>query len=378
MLQTLATALGDTLIYDESDPGGFTFELHCAYQPTISKIFSQQWDVVVLQDQSEEPAFDPSQVDTQVYPYAHRLDSMIYANNHCTQALFMMTWGHANGDTPNCPVYPPVCTYDGMQAGLRRSYLAMAQNNNGAVAPVGAAWKVVRDSFPTLWLYQPDSTHPLVSGSYLEACVLYNSIFHKKTLGASYTDGLTASNASTLQRIADKVTLDSITQWQQYGHYPDADFTYSSSGNQVTFSHPTTSTAKYLWQYGDGHTDTAANPVHTYASSGTYTVSHTAYTNCFTETVKETISLYRTGIENINANISPIKIAQNGDGNITFIFPQEGTYSRLEVFDISGRLIKKYTVNGQNITDNLVPGFYEYRAYSARDNSVTCDKVVVR
>jgi len=379
ILQTLAAALGDTLIYQESDPGGFTFALHSTYAPTISKIFAQQWDVVVLQDQSEEPAFSPSQVDTQVYPYAHKLDSMIHVNDNCTQTLFLMTWGHANGDTPNCPVYPVVCTYGGMQERLRESYLQMTQDNKAIVGPVGVAWKEMRDSFPGIWLYQADSTHPLVTGSYLEACVLYNSIFHKKTMGTTYIAGLSASDAGTIQRIADKVTLDSIKQWQQYGHYPDANFTYVASGRQVAFSPLPTSNTKYLWKYGDGGTDTTTTPTHTYAASGVYIVSHTATTSCFSETITNTVSTYNTGITAVNTNgMYPIKIAQNGNGNITFLFPEEEAYNTLEIFDVSGRLIKKYTVNSHNISDNLVPGFYVYRAYSLQTNSLFYDKLIVR
>src|ERR1700748_2007916 len=157
MVKELAASLGDTLIYDESDPGGFTFEQHSSYAPTIAKIFSQQWDIVVLQEQSERPAFPPSQVALQVYPYARILDSLIHANDTCTQTMFMMTWGHANGDPANCPVYPVICTYEGMQQRLRESYMEMTEDNNAIVAPVGAAWKTIRDSFPTLELYQTDS-----------------------------------------------------------------------------------------------------------------------------------------------------------------------------------------------------------------------------
>ena len=165
MLQQLSASLGDTLIYDESDPGGYTLAQHSAYAPTIAKIFSQQWDIVVLQEQSELPSFPPAEVDTEVYPYAHKLDSMIHANDSCTQTIFLMTWGHGNGDPLNCGSYPAICTYDGMQIRLRESYMQMTQDNHAIVAPVGVAWKMVMDSIPSIWLYISDSSHPLPTGS---------------------------------------------------------------------------------------------------------------------------------------------------------------------------------------------------------------------
>jgi len=379
MLQTLAATLGDTLVYEESDPGGFTLEEHSTYAPTISLIFSQPWDIVVLQEQSELPAFPPSQVDTQVYPYAHILDSMIHANDSCTQTMFLMTWGHADGDPPNCPIYPPICTYDGMQQSLRQSYMQMTQDNKAIVAPVGAAWEVMRDSFPAIWLYQSDSDHPVVPGSYLEACVLYSSIFHKQTYGCTYSDGLTTSDAEIIQHVADKVTLDSLTQWQQYGHYPYAGFNYTEAGSTVTFSYVPTIASGYVWSFGDGAHDTTAVPLHTYTASGKYQVSHTAATNCFSETITDTILINAVnGIGNpIKEDTYPVNAIQKGNGNITFLLPAVPVYNTLEVSDANGRCIRRYTITGSSITDNFVPGFYIYRAFSLDNGMLYYNKLIV-
>ena len=44
----------------------------------------------------------------------------------------------------------------------------------------------------------------------------------------------------------------------------------------ITFSNLSTNANTYLWDFGDGTTSTAANPVHTYATTGTYTICLTA------------------------------------------------------------------------------------------------------
>ena len=378
MLKSLAANLGDTLIYDESDPGGYTFAMHCTNAITISKIFSQQWDIVVLQEQSQMPSFPPAEVDTEVYPYAHKLDSFIHANDSCTQTMFLMTWGHANGDPANCATYPVICTYSGMQERLRDSYLQMTQDNHAIVAPVGVAWKIMMDSFPSIWLYISDSSHPVIPGSYLESCVLYSSIFHKSSLGSTYTDGLTTPVITTLQQVADRVVFDSLTQWQQYGHYPYAGFTHTAAGNAVTFAGLSPISVTDSWKFGDGAIDTASNPVHNYAGSGNYVVSHTASTNCFSETLTDTIHLGTASTGNLTkGNAFPIVTKQEGNGKVIFIMPVGQVYDMLEVYDGTGKLVKKYSLNATAINVQFIPGIYFYRAYSTDRSIFLNGKLVV-
>ncbi len=376
ILQNVALAKGDTLIYDESDPGGYTLAMHSTYAATIAKIFAQQWDVVVLQEQSQLPSFPPAEVDTEVYPYAHRLDSMIHANDSCTQTMFLMTWGHANGDPSNCAFYLVICTYTGMQMRLRESYLQMALDNHAVVAPVGMAWKKVMDSIPSIWLYMTDSSHPVVPGSYLEASVMYGSIFHKKTLGCTYTDGLSATVAGTLQQVADRVVFDSLSQWQQHGHYPYAGFSFAAAGTTVTFTGHSTTPAGSYWTFGDGGTDTASNPVHHYVSNGTYVVSHTVHTNCFSETFTDTLHIGVTAVADPVTQNS-VAVTQLGNGNISFSIPAGSRLDFMEVYDLNGTMVRKYTLTGANIIDQFVPGFYHYKAFPADRSSVSIGKLVV-
>jgi hypothetical protein len=109
-LTDIALSKGDTLMYDISTPGGYTLNLHTTNATTLSKINSQAWDFVVLQEQSQLPSFSPVQVATDVFPFARHLDSLILVNDSCTETVFYMTWGRKNGDLSNCAVYPPVCT----------------------------------------------------------------------------------------------------------------------------------------------------------------------------------------------------------------------------------------------------------------------------
>lgn len=75
---------------------------------------------------------------------------------------------------------------------------------------------------------------------------------------------------------------------------PTANFDWSANHLSVTFSDQSTDPddgiAQWLWQFGDGNTSTAANPVHTYASSGDYSVlltvtDHSGVENSLSQTV---------------------------------------------------------------------------------------------
>ena len=81
VLYNLALSNGDTIIYDSSAPGGYTLLQHTTNATTLSKINAQNWDYVVLQEQSQKPSFPPSQVQAETYPYATQLNDLILATN---------------------------------------------------------------------------------------------------------------------------------------------------------------------------------------------------------------------------------------------------------------------------------------------------------
>lgn len=56
---------------------------------------------------------------------------------------------------------------------------------------------------------------------------------------------------------------------------PTVEIFATIDGYTVTFNPKVTDVSSYAWNFGDGETSTEANPVHTYALSGTYTVTLT-------------------------------------------------------------------------------------------------------
>jgi len=333
-LRQLALSLGDTVNTAQSTPGGYTFQGHTSLAASQQLIDQGGWDFVVLQEQSQIPSFPIGQVQTDCFPYAAQLVDSIKAHSPCAEAVFYMTWGRQNGDAGNCASWPPVCTFDGMNALLRERYLMMAVDNDAWCAPVGAAWKRTRDQQPAINLYSTDGSHPSPEGTYLAACTFYATLYRSSPVGAGYTAGLDPATAATLQDIAASTVLDSLGTWNIGVNDPDAAFTALANSTDVAFT-PATGAGTHSWDFGDGGTDSAPAPVHTYAGSGTYAVVHVVTDACGrSDTSTSTVNVVIAGVT--DAALSGVAADR------FVVMPGRATYTAGQVGELTLHL-----VNGQ-------------------------------
>lgn len=383
MTASIATSLSDTLTHDSSTPGGYTAQQHTANGTTIGKIQLGGWDYVSLQCQSQEPSFSPGQVATGTYPYIGQLDSIIQANNTCAETLMFMTWGRKNGDASNCAAYPPICTYNGMQDRLRSSYLLFANDFNTSVSPVGAAWKVMRDTYPLVDLYIADESHPSVNGTYLASCVFYCTMFKKSCVGSTYLPvGVTNGDAFYMQQIASMVVLDSLENWQVNGGIPDANFTFAPTAppaqNYISFTNTSNRFATSSWSFGDGspNGNPATNPVHHFpAAGGTYKVCLEVTSSCGkVDSICHNVTLNNVlGASNFSGT-DKIKIGQSVN-NITIT--NELTHCSLQIVDMNGRNLSSQSIpTGTTKIDicNFAKGIYIIQIHQ-NDQLVKLQKV---
>jgi hypothetical protein len=289
------------------------------------------------------PSFPPSQVANDVYPYARILDSLITTNYACSKTLFFMTWGRKFGDAGNCPNYPPLCTYAGMQQRLRESYLEMTENNMAMVAPVGAAFARSMALDSTLNLYSPDNSHPSMAGTYLAACVFYASTFQNSPVGLSYTAGLSPSVTSFLQQVAEEVVLDSLSTWHLNPVQPQSSFTFSQNGNNVSFTNTSLNARNYEWNFGDGNTASTIHPSHTYLAPGVYNVQLIASLRCWPDTINQTLSIGPNTIKETSLDADYLQIVPSQQGFAVKNTGAENLNYRL--LDLRGRIIFSGTLN---------------------------------
>jgi hypothetical protein len=341
LLDNIANDFGDDLVYDSQTPGGMTFEGHSQSATLMDKLDDDDWDFVVLQAQSQEPSFSPTQVANDTYPYAAQICDSILANNECAEPLFFMTWGRENGDAVNCPFYPPVCTYDGMQTRLSESYTEMADLNEASISPVGEVWRDIRQQYPNYQLYSGDGSHPSLTGSYVAACTFYEIIWQKSCVGASFPTGITATEAANIQAVVNEVVSQDLHAWLQYGNIPYAYPThFINNGEDLLFYAYAQNTTQYNWTFGDGGTMEEDSGIYTYQTAGDYTVEVTYSNDCHTYSSSFEVSP-NVGIEEFwngfELSVNQKQLSLNAETEM------EGL---LYIYDIQSRLVHQQALKG--------------------------------
>jgi hypothetical protein len=362
IISQMALSGGDVLQYSSNTPGGSTFQQHSGDATTLSLIAQGGWDYVVLQGQSQMPSFPDNQVATEVYPYAKILDSLVHQSNPCAHTVFYMTWGRENGDASNCPVFPPVCTYEGMDSLLQLRYTIMADSNSAFLSPVGRVWHSLRQNNPGIDLYQADESHPTENGSFAAACSFYSLFFNKNPANLNYNYTLNAADAAIIKTTAENIVFDSLTFWQRFDPLPTADFIFVSNGNGSYNFMPSgyvPHVTGYEWNFGDGSPNAfLTNPTHTFTTADSFTVCLTVFTPCDTVTTCKTIGVGPVGIGDLTRDKDVI-LYPNPVKDLLRFRGKKGNY-QYDLFTITGKKLRSGTVTvpGQLSIGSASPGMY--------------------
>jgi len=358
---SLSLSAGDSLVYNQNTPGGYTLQGHSTNAVSLSLIQQGSWDYVILQEQSQKPSWPISQVISDVFPYAESLSNSIRAANPCATPLFYMTWGRKNGDINNCANWPPVCSYEGMDSLLNLRYRMMADSNAAYVSPVGAVWRYIRSTNNKIELYAADESHPSLAGSYAAACTFYTLIFQKDPMLITSDYGLDGDVALDIRSAAKLIAYDSLSKWNIGKFLPEAHFAASQVNDSVHFSNQSLYANNYHWNFGDGNSSTLFEPHHKYANSGAYHVQ-LEVTKCGkTDTTSVNIQVLPTSI--IQAEQTKVNVYPNPIGNeINIQLDKYSTISNVQVYSTDGKRIMYFdSMNGKNIkleTQNLSKGVY--------------------
>ena len=181
MLRADSSSDSINYVMDKIAVGAYTLEAHFNDPLTITKIKSQKWNTVVLQEQSTRPINNPELFSE----YAGKLDVEIKKIN--AKTFLYMTW--ATKDAPK--------DMDSLEA----SYLSVGKQLNAQVAPVGKVWEYIQKTNPQIELYISDNKHPTLSGTYTVACVFYFSMFKKNPVENIYIpSGMSTANAVAIRK----------------------------------------------------------------------------------------------------------------------------------------------------------------------------------
>ena len=360
IVASLAQNMGDSLVYNQNLPGGFTLQGHSTNSTSLSFIQQGTWDYVVLQEQSQKPSWPITQVITEVFPYAKILCDSIRNANPCATPLFYMTWGRKNGDASNCPNWPPVCTYEGMDSLLNLRYCMMADSNDAYVSPVGAVWRYIRNN-NSINLYAADESHPSLAGSYAAACTFYSLIFQKNPVLITENYGLDKDVAMDIRSAAKIIAFDSLSKWNVGKYIPEANFTSNQVFDSIIFTNKSVYANTYHWNFGDGNTSTLFEPHHKYLTGGNYHV-YLEVSKCNQiDTTSLDIQVLPTlikKIKHINVEVFPNPI----ENEINIKTDKAYQISNINIISIEGKLIESFdSIEGKSIklrTQKLSSGIY--------------------
>ena len=208
MFQQLAASGSKTLYVDQVSPGGWSLLQHAdKNSAALAKIMSSHWDFVVLQEQSQIPAYE--NLRPGMYRGARILDETIRKSS--AKTVFFLTWGYRNGDAMNAGV-GKATTFEGMQEELRIGYTTIASELSATTCPVGIAWMNALHQDPKINLWAGDNKHPSREGTYLASCAFYATLLGESPVGLKFTDGINANTARFLQQVAAKTCLKIVAK----------------------------------------------------------------------------------------------------------------------------------------------------------------------
>ena len=354
LVQSLSNSAGKTLIIDSNMPGGYLISGHLNDATTFSKISQGNWDYVILQEQSQIPSIDYYRYND-MYPAISEIKSLIEQYNPCARIITYMTWGRRFGgqqcDPSGTYCSPVFANFNHMQDSLTSAYLEISEQLNIQCAPVGVTWQnILNDT--TLILHSNDNSHPNIDGSYVAALTIFSSIWKQSSFGLTYNAGLSSQLAQYYQTKSDNTLFNSTNDWNLLINNPSANFSESISGNTATFTNSTSSvnsTLNYSWDFGDGNTSSILNPIHTYATNGTYSVTLIASNCIFSDTITKTIQVGPTGIE--ENTVSNFQFYPNPTINqINIKVGNELLGSVYTIYDNTGKSV----LNGKIIIENTL------------------------
>jgi len=167
---------------DQIIANGMPLKAHWTRGAARAAINRENWDFVVLQEQSTLPLKNRARFHENVRPFVEEIRTA------GAKPVLYMTWVRLNALE--------------RQDEMADAFFTIAKELDVPVVPVGLAWKDAFKKLPGISLHDKDGSHPNPLGTYLAACVFYTTLF-----GAA-CDGLPAD--PTLKSVPDGKQLAAL------------------------------------------------------------------------------------------------------------------------------------------------------------------------
>ncbi|HTN16727.1 MAG TPA: PKD domain-containing protein, partial [Chitinophagaceae bacterium] len=132
--------------------------------------------------------------------------------------------------------------------------------------------------------------------TFAAAATFYTILFRNDPKKIKFTGSVPPAEAAQVLQVVYDVVYKDLAKYFVYKYDPTADFTATASGLTASFnSAASTNVVTYAWNFGDGTTDMIANPSHTYAAAGTYTVRLITGNCSVSDTMEKKITVLKSG-----------------------------------------------------------------------------------
>jgi hypothetical protein len=195
-------------VVKSSTPGGRTLKQHLAIAGSMKLVDEGNWDVVVLQGQSQEPAIAETDetVRKEFQESAAELCRRVRAKSPKVKIYFYETWARHADYWKAAKKGPDVgANPKEMQTRLRKWYGVVAQDNGATLVPCGDAWELNYASSAPVRLHTSDHSHPEFVGTYLNALIFFGKIYDVKEPAPKWMGKLDDAQAKLMQGFAAQV-----------------------------------------------------------------------------------------------------------------------------------------------------------------------------
>ena len=164
-----------------------------------------------------------------------------------------------------------------------------------------------------------------------DVTVIYNT-------AGEYTTELTATSSFGTKSDSHSVTIQAA---------PKSDYDFTVENLTITTTNISEHATSYLWSFGDGETDTAASPTHTYATPGTYKIQLIASNECGIDTFFRHLLITSTGEVNLSFGYEISPNPSDGLFNFELTQPLKAELS-ITIYNLLGQVVlRKHLKAGQ-------------------------------
>jgi len=405
-------------------PGGQFSTDHCINQAVYDIINSKDWDYVVIQDNQGAFVNPPPYVGPDYVNANTQLYDSIKAKNICTSVIWFAGWAAEGGyptyfpgdNTQSCierilanvihmnnsmgEVVGPIgegwirsldeqpsidlFSSDGHHPSIEGSYLTASVlfslifkydgtnlsytagiNNTDAAYLRQIGYEVVSDTYNqddyNITCITPEIYFDLGLLKTYQTYSAYQWLFDNSLLNGETFETLNYINQGIYALyVLDANSCQRRSFDQEFGPLTTASFTYVENNGTVTFTNQSVNSSSWDWDFGDGNYSNEENPIHSYVSSGSYTVTLSATGGTgvalYSEDISITLSI-DNGEESAQISLYPNPCRDFFNINSDYV----NSLNKVKIFNSQGQLILNNieVLNGNKVNcKNLSDGLY--------------------